>query len=211
MAPGVSPSVRVMLVEDNAAVRRAVAALLNASPDLEVCAEAGTVAEAGPLAEVSRPDVVIVDLRLPDGSGVEAGREVRSSAAGVRVLLLTSASEEEALVASMLAGASAFLVKQLVGHGLVDTVRAVAGGEMLLDLTAGAAALERLDPSADVDRDASILSLVAEGRTNRQISQDLGLDEALVRERLASIAGRLGGRRRPRPQAFRGLPWTFAG
>ena len=193
-----------MLVEDNAAVRRAVSDLLNASRDLQVCGEAATVAEAGPVAEASLPDVVIVDLRLPDGSGVEAGRQVRSCHPGVRVVLLTSASEEEALVASVLAGASAYLVKQVLGSDLTGTVRSVADGAMLLDPAAGAAALEDLSHRTATD-DRRILGLLALSRTNRQIAEDLGLDEAAVRDRVASIMTRLGAGRR-RPSTFRRAP-----
>ena len=198
MAERATGPVRVMLVEDNAGVRRAVAALLNACGDLQVCAEAATVAEAGPVAETTHPDVVIVDLRLPDGSGVEAGRQVRSCLPGVRVMLLTSASEEEALVASVLTGASAFLVKQVLGTDLAGSVRAVAAGETLLDAKAGAAALDRLGALVADGRDTSILGLVAAGRTNRQISQDLGLDEVKVRERVGVFLARINPGRRAR-------------
>ena len=196
MTQGVSPPVRVMLVEDNAAVRRALSGLLNASGDLHVCAEAATVAEVASVAETSHPDVVIVDLRLPDGSGVEAGRQVRSCHRSARVVLLTSASEDDALVASVLAGASAYLVKQVLGSDLVGTVRSVAGGETLIDLTAGAAALEELSHRTAAD-DRGILGLLALNRTNQQIAEDLGLDEAAVSDRVASIMARLGAGRRP--------------
>lgn len=201
--------VRVMLVEDNPGVRRALAALLNAAGDLQVCGEAATVAAAGPTVEASSPDVVIVDLRLPDGSGVQAAREVRARHPEIRLLLLTSAAEDEALVAAMLAGASGFLVKQLLGTDLVGAVRAVAAGRTLIDAAAGAAALERLgDPStASGPDDARILALVVQDRTDAQISHDLGLDAALVRTRVASMASRLGAgraRRRLSPQPGQG-------
>jgi DNA-binding NarL/FixJ family response regulator len=190
-----SRPIRVMLVEDNGSVRRAVASILNATADLEVCAEAATVAEAGPTAKASSPDVVIVDLRLPDGNGVEVGRNVRADQPETRVLLLTSASEEEALVASVLAGASAFMVKQVLGNDLVGTVRALAHGERLIDPHVGAAAVERLQkPStAPVGDDARILRLVIQGRTNRQIGLALGLDETTVKARVASIVSQVVG------------------
>ena len=206
MADRATGPVRVMLVEDNAGVRRAVAALLEASGDLQVCAEAATVAEAGPLAEASQPDVVVVDLRLPDGSGVEVGREVRARHAGTRVVLLTSASEEDALVASLLAGASGYLVKQVLGSDLVGTVRAVARGETLVDPAAGAAAIGRLG-GPTIGTDSSILALIAQGRTNRQISDDLGLDEVTVKDRVTSITSRLTP---GRPRAHRRLRSTVS-
>ena len=131
MAEGDSERVRVMLVEDNAGVRRAVAALVNASGDLEVCAEVATVAETAAAAAASHPDVAVVDLRLPDGTGVDAGRSLRLGAPDVRLLLLTSASEDEARVATLEAGASGFLVKQLVGNDLVQALRAIAHGDRL--------------------------------------------------------------------------------
>ena len=195
MAAGAKRPVRVMLVEDNAAVRQAVADLLNATADLRVCGEAATVAEAGPVAETTLPDVAIVDLRLPDGSGVEAGRQVRSCHPGARVVLLTSASEEEALVAAVLAGACAYLVKQVLGSDLTGTVRSVADGAMLLDPAAGAVALEELSRRAASD-DRRLLALLALNRTNRQIAEGLGLDEATVRERVTSIISRVGAGRR---------------
>lgn len=201
--------VRVMLVEDNAAVRRAVADLLNASGDLQVCGEAATVAEAGAAAEASHPDVVIVDLRLPDGSGVEAGRQVRSCLPGVRVMLLTSASEEEALVASILAGASAYVVKQVLGGDLVGTVRAVAKGETLFDRSAGAAALHLLGGQTTLE-ESRILALVAQDRTDREIGQDLGLEEATVKDRVTSLTSRLADRRRRAPLSPRRLPSASA-
>lgn len=132
--------VQVMLVEDNADVRRIVAAMVNASDDLEVCAEVRTVAEARAAAEATHPDIAIVDLRLPDGTGVDAGRCLRLGAPEVRLLVLTSASEEEAREAAVCIGASGFLVKQLVGGDLLGALRAVAKGELLIDLT-GAPAL----------------------------------------------------------------------
>lgn len=193
-------SIRVMLVEDNVAVRRAVAGLLNAAGDLEVCGEAATVAEVGAVAEAGAPDVVIVDLRLPDGSGVEAGRQVRAAHPGARVLLLTSASQDEAMAASMLAGASAYLVKQLVGNDLLGTVRAVADGRSLVDSTAAAAALRRLQGgTAPGEEQARLVHLLAEGCTDQQISQLLDVDESTVRSQVAGLTAVLGagwGRRR---------------
>ena len=199
-----------MLVEDNAGVRRAVADLLNASGDLQVCAVAATVAEAGSVAEASHPDVVIVDLRLPDGSGVEASRHVRSCHPGARVMLLTSASEEEALVASILAGASAYLVKQLLGGDLVGTVRAVAKGETLFDRGAGAAALNLLGGQTTLE-ESRILALVAQDRTDRQIGQDLGLEEATVKDRVTTLTSRLADRRRQASISRRRLPSASPG
>ena len=128
MADGDHPRVRVMLVDDNAGVRRAVAALVNGTGDLEVCAEVATVADTRAAAEASHPDVAVIDLRLADGSGIEAGRNLRLGAPEVRLLLLTSASEDEAMAATAAAGASGFLVKQLIGNDLLGAVRAIAAG-----------------------------------------------------------------------------------
>ena len=198
-----------MLVEDNAGVRGALTALLNGAGDLQVCGEAATAAAAGPTAEAVGPDVVIVDLRLPDGSGVQAGRAVQTAHPAARLLLLTSAAEDEALAAAVLAGASGVLVKQLLGTDLVGAVRAVAAGRTLIDSSEGAAALRRLaDPSTAPGRDdVHILALVAEGRRDGEISRDLGLDEALVRGRVAWMASKLGAGRVRRPLS----PATAAG
>jgi two-component system response regulator DevR len=194
--------IRVMLVEDNAAVRRAVAALLNAADDLEVCGEAATVAEAGPAAAATAPDVVIVDLRLPDGSGVEASREIRAGHAGIQVLLMTSASEDEAMAAAMLAGASAYLVKQVVGMDVAEAVRAVARGATRIDKALATAALLRMQgrtvPTGD---QAGLVTLLAEGRTDRQIGEQLHLDEATVRAHVAALSAVLGAGRTRRPAA----------
>ncbi|HEV8115444.1 MAG TPA: response regulator transcription factor, partial [Acidimicrobiales bacterium] len=188
-----------MLVEDNADVRRGVAAVLNATEDLQVCAEAATVAEAGPMALAIAPDVVIVDLRLPDGSGVEAGRDVRAAQPDIRVLLLTSASEEDALVASVLTGASGFLVKQLLGDDLVATVRALAEGETLIDLTdfTALAPVQRRLATCGPE-EAHLVSLVVSGLTDVQIAQEYGVPAVQVRERVASVLDRMGAGRTAR-------------
>ncbi len=211
---GAPRPVRVMLVEDNGGVRRALAAVLNASGDLVVCAEVATVAEAGRVAEEAQPDVAIVDLRLPDGSGVEAGRSVRAARPGTRVLLLTSASEEEALVAAMLAGASGCLVKQLLGTDLVGSVRALAVDQTLVDLTAGAAALERAQSLAATltGDETRLLGLLAEGRSNREIAEELGLSEDEVGGEVSAVLARLEAARRPRRTASSaGLPLQRCG
>lgn len=199
MVPGPDGRVKVMLVEDNVAVRRAVAALLVASGDLRVCAEAATVAEAGLLAEAATPDVVIVDLRLPDGSGVDAARHALATHPSPRVLLLTSVSEEEALIAAVLSGAAGYLLKQLLGTDLVTAVRAVAAGRPLLSQESRAAARERLEDRlrASRDHDSRLLGLVCDGRTNREISLTLGLDEGTVQARIAALASRLARRQQP--------------
>jgi two-component system response regulator DevR len=169
--------VRVMVVDDHAVVRAALAALVGAASGMEVCAQAATVGEAEALAQTSEPDVVIVDLHLSDGTGISASRRIRNRRPATRVVLLTAASDQDALYASILAGAAAYLPKQLRGTDLVGTIRAVSGGARLLDarlvadLVAG-------------HGETRLLSLLAEGRTDRDVQRVLGVDETTLAARV---------------------------
>lgn len=167
---------RVMVVDDHVVVRTALATLVAAAADMVVCGDAATVKEAEDLAQEVEPDVVIVDLHLRDGTGIGASRRIRDRRPRTQVILLTAASDPDALYASILAGAAAFLPKQLRGIDLLGTIRAVAGGARLLD-------------QADIDEvvhgrsDARLLSLLAAGRTDRDLQRILGIGPAVLQER----------------------------
>jgi len=191
---------RVALVDDHEIVRRGLRELLE-SAGLEVVGEAGSVAEAVRRMPALRPDVVLLDMQLPDGTGIEVCREVRSVLPDTRVLVLTSYDDDEALFASILAGASGYLLKQVRGTDLVDAVRRVAAGQSLLSPEVTARVLERLrqpesvqDPglSSLTEQERRVLDLVAEGLTNRQIGGRLGLAEKTVKNHVSGVLAKLG-------------------
>ena len=195
-----SDTVRVALVDDHEIVRRGLRELLEGA-GLEVVGEAGTVAEAVRRMPALHPDVVLLDMQLPDGTGVEVCRDVRSALPDTRVLILTSFDDDEALFASILAGASGYLLKQVRGSDLVDAVRRVAAGQSLLSPEVTARVLERLrqpvttqDPALAslTEQERRVLDLVAEGLTNRQIGTRLGLAEKTVKNHVSGVLGKLG-------------------
>ena len=195
---------RVFLLDDHEIVRRGLRELLETEDDIEVVGEAGTVAEAVHRVPSTRPDVAVLDVRLPDGSGVEACRDIRSANPEVRCLMLTSFSDDEALFDSIMAGASGYLLKQVRGADLVDSVRRVAAGQSLLDPTVTAKVLERLrkPPEEDAqlarltDQERKILDLLAQGLTNRQIGERMFLAEKTVKNYVSSVLAKLGLERR---------------
>jgi len=202
--------IRVFLVDDHEIVRRGVRELLEAQDDLEVVGEAGTAAEAVARIPPIKPDVAIVDMRLPDGNGVEVCRDVRSIDGAIQCVILTSFSDDEALFDSIMAGAAGYLLKQIKGTDLVDAVRRVASGQSLLDPSVTARVLERLrsGPEEDprlarlTDQERKILDLIAEGLTNRQIGERLFLAEKTVKNYVSNLLAKLGMERRTEAAVF---------
>jgi two-component system response regulator DevR len=203
-------AIRVFLVDDHEIVRRGVRELLEAQDDLEVVGEAGTAGEAVARIPAIKPDVAIVDMRLPDGNGVEVCRDVRSIDGAIQCVILTSFSDDEALFDSIMAGAAGYLLKQIKGTDLVDAVRRVAAGQSLLDPSVTARVLERLrsGPEEDprlarlTDQERKILDLIAEGLTNRQIGERLFLAEKTVKNYVSNLLSKLGMERRTEAAVF---------
>jgi DNA-binding NarL/FixJ family response regulator len=203
---------RVMLVDDHEIVRDGLRALLERADDIVVCAEAGTVRQAVTRADRSLPDVIIMDVRLPDGSGVEATREIRTAHPDIRVLMLTSFADDQALFASILAGAAGYVLKQIGADELMRAVRIVAGGGSLLDPAVTSRVLERLRSGKHMLRDERlarlspqeerILQLVADGLTNKQIGDELGLAEKTVKNYMSSVLTKLRVGRRAEAAAY---------
>lgn len=197
------PSIRVFLLDDHEVVRRGVRELLEAEPDIEVVGEAGTAGEALARVAGSRPDVAVLDVRLPDGDGVSVCRELRSAHPELACLMLTSFADDEALFDAILAGAAGYVLKQIRGADLVGAVRTVAAGGSLLDPRATAAVMQRLrtpkalDPLATLtDQERRILELIGEGLTNREIGQRMFLAEKTVKNYVSNLLAKLGLQRR---------------
>ncbi|MGW1362187.1 response regulator [Streptomyces chartreusis] len=199
--------IRVFLLDDHEVVRRGVHDLLNDEPDITVVGEAGTAEQALVRVPALRPQVAVLDVRLPDGDGVTVCRELRSSLPELACLMLTSFDDEEALLDSIMAGASGYVLKQIQGSDLVSAVRTVAAGQSLLDPSATTRLMARLraseqpEPESDVlpgltDREREILALVGEGLTNRQIGQRLYLAEKTVKNHISRLLAKLGVERR---------------
>ncbi|WP_261718952.1 response regulator transcription factor [Streptomyces sp. FZ201] len=207
--------IRVFLLDDHEVVRRGVQDLLSVEDDIEVVGEAGTAAQALTRIAATRPDVAVLDVRLPDGSGVEVCREIRSRDESVKCLMLTSYADDEALFEAILAGASGYALKAIRGTELLDAVRGVAAGKPLLDPVATARLLERLrdgegaksddrDGKLDAltDQERRILDLIGEGLTNRQIGEELGLAEKTIKNYVSGLLAKLGMRRRSQAAAY---------
>jgi DNA-binding NarL/FixJ family response regulator len=206
------PPLRVMLVDDHEVVRDGIKALLAGTEDIVVCAEAGSVREAVAEAERALPDVIVMDVRLSDGSGIEATRDIRAERPATQVLMLTSFADDEALFASIMAGASGYVLKQIKGGDLVRAIRAVGQGQSLLDPAVTKGVLDRLRKGKHLLRDEKlarlspqeerILGLVAEGRTNKQIGEELRLAEKTVKNYVSSILAKLEVARRAEAAAY---------
>ncbi|MFI6425324.1 response regulator [Promicromonospora sp. NPDC050880] len=197
--------VRVFLVDDHEVVRRGVADLLEAEPGLTVVGEAGTAREALARVPALDPDVVVLDVRLPDGDGVTVCRELRARMPSLACLMLTSFSDDEALYDAILAGAAGYVLKQVRGTELVDAIRTVAAGGSTLDPRAAAQVMERIrtdarhepDPLAGLtEQERRILTLIGHGLTNRQIGAELFLAEKTIKNYVSSIFAKLGLERR---------------
>ncbi|WP_026413144.1 response regulator [Actinomadura oligospora] len=205
--PGPGDPIRVFLLDDHEVVRRGVQDLLNDEPDITVVGDAGTVEQALVRIPALRPQVAVLDVRLPDGDGVTVCRELRSRMPDLACLMLTSFDDEEALLDSIMAGASGYVLKQIQGSDLVSAVRTVAGGQSLLDPSAAAKLMARLrqgpepEPEPDAlpgltDREREILALIGDGLTNRQIGQRLFLAEKTVKNHISRLLAKLGVERR---------------
>ncbi|MEU4143375.1 response regulator transcription factor [Streptomyces parvulus] len=203
--------IRVFLLDDHEVVRRGVHDLLSGEADIEVVGEAGTVADAAARVMATRPDVAVLDVRLPDGSGVEVCRDIRSRDESVRCLMLTSFADDEALFDAIMAGASGYVLKDIRGAELLSAVRGVAAGKSLLDPAATARVLERLrDGGAKpddrlarlTDQERRILELIGEGLTNRAIGERLHLAEKTIKNYVSSLLAKLGMQRRSQAAAF---------
>jgi two-component system, NarL family, response regulator DevR len=203
------PDTRVMIVDDHEVVREGLRALVERREGLSYAGEAATVREAIEQARRLAPDVVIMDVRLADGSGVEACREIRAEREETCVLMLTSYADDEAVLASILAGASGYLLKEIGSRALADAIRQVAAGQSLLDPAVTAKVMERLrkgpddnEMSALNDHEHKILSLIAEGKTNKEIAAEVYLSDKTVKNYVSSILAKLNVRRRSEAAAF---------
>jgi two-component system, NarL family, response regulator DevR len=215
------PPLRVLLVDDHEVVRDGVKALLQATEDIIVTAEASSVREAIDEADRARPDVVVMDVRLADGSGIEATREIRARHPKTAVIMLTSFADDEALFASIMAGASGYVLKQVKGGELVRAIRTVGMGESLLDPAVTSTVLDRLRKGKHLLRDEKlarlspqeerILSLVADGKTNREIGDELHLAEKTVKNYVSSILSKLEVARRAEAAAYLARHTTIPG
>jgi two-component system, NarL family, response regulator DevR len=196
--------IRVFLLDDHEVVRRGLRDLLESDGDIEIVGESGSAQEATSRIPALRPDVAVLDARLPDGSGIDVCRDVRSVDPSIKALILTSYDDDEALFAAILAGASGYVLKQIGGNDLVDGVRRVAAGQSLLDPTLIARVLERVRTGGKeqpelmslTEQERKILALVAEGLTNRQIGERVFLAEKTVKNYVSSILSKLGLERR---------------
>lgn len=204
--------VRLLIVDDHALMRMGLRSLFSTEPGIAVVGEAGTVADAVREARRLRPEVVLLDVRLPDGSGVDACREIRAEAAAPAVLMLTSYDDEEALFASILAGASGYVLKHINPERLIEAVQVVARGDSLLDPTVTGKALARMRalatrPAAEPldalnEQQQRMLPLLAQGKTNREIAAALFLSEHTVKSYVSEILAKLNLHRRAEAAAF---------
>ncbi|MFD8598045.1 response regulator [Kitasatospora sp. NPDC059646] len=203
--------IRVFLLDDHEVVRRGVHDLLSMEGDIEVVGEAGTAAEALTRIPAVHPDVAVLDVRLPDGNGVEVCREIRSHHPSVKCLMLTSFSDDEALFDSIMAGASGYVLKAIRGTDLLSAVRDVAAGKSLLDPVATGRVLARLRDGGEKEderiaqltkQERRILDLIGEGMTNRQIGNELHLAEKTVKNYVSSLLAKMGMERRTQVAAY---------
>jgi two-component system, NarL family, response regulator DevR len=203
---------RILVVDDHEIVRQGLVSLLERREGFQVVAQAGTVAEAIENARKFQPDLVIMDVRLPDGSGIEACREIRAEFPTTRIIILTSYPDEEAVFASIVAGASGYLLKQIRGRDLVAALESVGRGESLLDPAVTEKVLDRVrriasgtytDELAQLTRqEQKILLLIAEGKTNKQIASEIFLSDKTVKNYVSSILAKLNLQRRSQAAAF---------
>jgi DNA-binding NarL/FixJ family response regulator len=199
-----SEPIRVFLVDDHEMVRRGIAELLASAPDTVVVGEASSAAQALARIPATAPEVVILDVRLPDGSGIDVCREVRSSHPEIRCLMLTAYDDEEAMSSAVVAGASGYVLKDIRGEKLLESLRKVAAGVSLMNPVLTKRLVQKMSASAAVDprlgslsaREHQILELIAGGLTNRQIGEELSLAEKTVKNYVSGILSKLGLERR---------------
>jgi two-component system response regulator DevR len=210
--PAPARTLRLLVVDDHEVVRQGLVALLDRRPGFQVVAQAGTVEESIAQARLHQPDIVVMDVRLPDGSGVEACREIRAELPATRVIMLTSFPDDEAVLSAIVAGASGYLLKQIRARDLVAALEAVGRGESLLDPAVTERVLERVRRIAtgQVDDELSVLTsqerkilmLVAEGKTNKEIAAEVFLSDKTVKNYVSSILSKLNLERRAQAAAF---------
>ena len=207
---GPGTPIRIFLLDDHEVVRRGIADLLSSVPGFQIVGEAGTAAEARNRVLAVKPDVAILDARLPDGSGIDVCRDIRSALPSTYCLILTSYDDQDAVLASVLAGASGYVLKEVRGSGLIDAVRQVALGRSLIDpgvieqvmthIRQGSPADNRL--AALTEREREVLDLIAEGLTNRQIGERLFLAEKTVKNYVSHLLAKLGMERRTQAAVY---------
>jgi two-component system, NarL family, response regulator DevR len=205
-------ALRLLVVDDHEVVRQGLVALLDRRAGFEVVAQAGTVAESIEQARQYQPDIVVMDVRLPDGSGIEACREIRAELPDTKVIMLTSYPDEEAVMSAIIAGASGYLLKQIRARDLVAALETVGRGESLLDPAVTEKVLERVRRMASGDvtdelsaltaQERKILMLVAEGKTNKEIAADVFLSDKTVKNYVSSILSKLNLQRRAQAAAY---------
>jgi two-component system response regulator DevR len=203
---------RLLVVDDHEVVRQGLVALLDRRPGFQIVAQAGSVQEAIAQARLQRPDIVVMDVRLPDGSGVEACREIRAEMPETRVIMLTSFPDDEAVLSAIVAGASGYLLKQIRARDLLSALEAVGRGESLLDPAVTERVLERVrriasgqsndELSVLTSQEQKILTLVAEGKTNKEIAADVFLSDKTVKNYVSSILSKLNLERRAQAAAY---------
>lgn len=206
--PTVTAPTRVFLVDDHEVVRRGLHDLIDDEPDMEVVGEASTADQALARGPALRPDVAVLDVRLPDGDGISVCRELRSRMPGLACLMLTSFDDEDALLDAIMAGAAGYVLKQIKGSDLVSAVRTVATGQSMLDPSTTARLMHSLRDSEAAkppederlavlsERERSVLDLIGEGLTNRQIAKRLYLSEKTIKNHISRLLGKLGVERR---------------
>jgi len=200
--------IRVFLVDDHEVVRRGIADLINAEADLEVVGEASTARQAVARVAATLPDVAVLDVRLPDGSGIDVCRAIRSKNPTVQCLIFTAFDDDEATYAAVLAGASGYVLKDISGQRLIESIRRVALGETLVTRTVAAHVVtalgtDRTEPAATLTaRERQVLELISRGLTNRQIGEHLDLAEKTVKNYVSGLLGKLGMQRRTQAAVF---------
>ena len=210
MTDSAAPKIRVFLLDDHEIVRRGLRELLESEGDIEVVGESGLAREATARIPALRPDVAVLDGRLPDGSGIDVCRDVRSIDPTIKALILTSYDDDDALFSAIMAGAAGYVLKQVRGTDLLETVRRVAEGKSMLDPSVTAQVLERLRRGPEkpdalavlTDRERQILELIGEGLTNRQIGERIFLAEKTIKNYVSSLLAKLGLERRTQAAVF---------
>lgn len=203
-------TLRVFLLDDHEVVRTGLRSLIETDEDLEVVGEAGTVQDALVRIPLAKPDVAILDVRLPDGTGIEVCREIRSEHPEIACLMLTSYADDEALLAAVMAGAAGYVLKQITGTDLISDIKKVGSGGSLLDHRLTERVLERLRRGPQEDerlasltaQERKILDGIAEGKTNRQIGEELFLAEKTVKNYVSNLLAKLGMQRRTEAAVF---------
>jgi two-component system, NarL family, response regulator DevR len=202
--------IKVFLLDDHEMIRRGISDLLEAEADITVVGQAGTAAEALRRIPATKPDVAILDARLPDGSGIDVCRDIRSTSPEIRCLILTSYDDNDAVFAAVMAGAAGYLLKEIRGNSLVDAIRQVAAGNSLMDPAVTERLLARLrdgEPQDErlaslTEREREVLHLISEGLTNREIGERLFLSEKTVKNYVSGLLAKLGMQRRTQAAVY---------